>query len=254
MNLNTRQFNNPVQNQKYVIYIIILFIPMFFCSGCTDRPRVVEQKGDSQKDKLKIKSKGEKRVFERDLKKLVNEGHYVVVDKNESDILISEDLYSKDYGMLEELARIKSENLGIPLFTENIGTLGENTFIEKIHPTDRKAYQDFLITETQLMDPSYFSKKYYLNSDYNRAEAMDKERTVNEMIAFIDRYPQSRMTHRALSYIEYQMCLVKNDPDSAIRIYKKLSGKYKDIPGIRKSLKEYEERARKYEKRKMEDG
>ncbi|MCD4785611.1 MAG: hypothetical protein K8T10_17450 [Candidatus Eremiobacteraeota bacterium] len=250
MYLNVQCSNNLNSNRKCeILLVVLLFFVMFFSSvGCSNRPPVDETQRDVRKVPEKTKSPEGRRVFERNLKKLVKEGHYVLVDKNESDILISEDIYSRDYGILEELAKIKSENLGIPLFTENIGTLGGNSFIEKVHPTDRKAYQDFLITETQLMDPSYFSKKYYLNSDYNRAEAMDKKRTVKEMIAFIGRYPESRMTHRAISYIEYQMCLVKKDPDGAIKIYKRISDKYKDAPGIQKSLEEYEKRAVRYKK------
>jgi hypothetical protein len=220
-------------------FVYALLCTLFCISGCD------YFKGTSGKQ-IDDAPGGQKVLYERNLKKLVKEGHFVTVDKNEKDVFIQEDIYSTDYGIIADLTMIKSEAIGVPLYTEDIGTFGDKVFIEEFHPTDRKAYQDFLMTETQLLDPAYFSQQQYLDENINRAEALDKERTVPEMIDFIDRYPASRMVSRAISYIEYQVCAVKKDPLEAIKIYKEIKKKYPDNKQLNEIVDEYIKRANEY--------
>ncbi|MCE1246749.1 MAG: hypothetical protein LWY06_08905 [Firmicutes bacterium] len=221
-----------------LIAVVYALFCIFLCiSGCHSGGSA--KQGDDE-------DTGKKVLYERDLKKLVREGNFVAVDKDEKDVFIQEDIYSTDYGIIADLTMIKSEAMGVPLYTEDIGTFGDKVYIEEFNPTDRKAHQDFLITETQLLDPSYYSGQKYLEENVNRAEAMDKERTVPEMLDFIDRYPDSKMASRAISYIEYQLCAVKKDPLEAIKLYKEIKKKYPDKKQLNEILDEYIKRANEY--------
>lgn len=219
-------------------------ICLFLSTGCEKARESVQVIRHIGKPPDKARKKV---LYERDLKKLAGEGNYVLVDKDEKDIFIQEDLYSPDYSTIIDLGRIKAEGMGVSLFTEDAATLGSGKFIEEINPIDRKAYHDFLMTETMLLDPVYFNEKKYLNEEnynVNRAEAMDKGRTVDEMVDFIDRYPESKMIDRAFSYLEFQVCVVQKNPDGAIQIYEKIKEKHKDKLRLILVANEYIKRAR----------
>lgn len=234
---------------RYFLFGFLLFIFMFFlgCEKFTGSPvssPTPQVSSPQPKDTEKL-------LFERDLKSLVNKGYFVAVDKNESDKFIQENIYSKDSQVVENLARIKSESLGISLFIEDKSTLGNSDYIIKVHPTDRKATQSFFLLESQLLDPSYFKKKEYLDN-INRAEAMDKQKTVPKMMDFIRKYPDSIWVPRAISYIEYQLCAVQKNPDLAILKYRQLE---KEFPGKKELLQildDYEKRALQYREKYSE--
>ncbi len=209
--------------------------------------------GNLNKESEKQPGEGEKLLYERNLKDLVRKGNFVLVDENESDRFIQEDIYSTDYGILLDLSMIKAETMGIPLYTENLSSLGGKSYIERIHPTDRKAKQTFLMIETSLLDPSYFEQKKYLDNNFNRAEAMNKKETVNEMVNFIDGFPDSKWTSRAFSYIEYILCAYKKDPDSALKIYEEIKNKHKDNTLLKEIADKYIERAYQYKQRYMHE-
>lgn len=222
------------------ITIIIMFL---FQSGCEN----LNREKDIQPEK------GEKLLYERNLKDLVRKGYFVLVDENESDRFIQEDIYSTDYGILLDLSMIKAETMGVPLYTENNSSLGGKSFVERIHPTDRRAKQTFLMIETSLLDPSYFNQKKHLDDNFNRAEAMDKEETVAEMVGFIDSFPDSKWTSRAFSYIEYVLCAYKRDPDSALKMYEEIKNRHNDNTLLKEIADKYIERAYQYKQRYMHE-
>lgn len=232
-------------NKKHpliIIFTLFLAIVFFFISlgGC--------ERKNSDADDPAYSETGERILYERDLKKLVKEGYYVVVDKDEKDIFIHEDLYSKDYNILIDLAMIKSVALGETLYTEDEATFGTERYIEEVHPTDHRAYQDFLMTEIQLLDPSYFDSQDRYRDNYNRAEAMDKNRTIDEMIAFIDRYPESKWISRAFSYIEYQLCVAQKNPEEALTLYESIKEEHPEFEKVQTIADVYIERAHRYQK------
>lgn len=222
---------------------ISLFILFLLQAGCETW----------NKDKEKETEKGEKLLYERNLKDLVRKGNFVLVDENESDRFIQEDIYSTDYGILLDLSMIKAETMGVPLYTENISSLGNKSYVERIHPSDRKAKQTFLMIETSLLDPSYFDQKKYLDNNFNRAEAMNKNETVAEMTNFIDAFPDSKWTSRAFSYIEYVLCAYKKDPDSALKTYEEIKIRNKDNVMLKEIADKYIERAYQYKQRYMHE-
>lgn len=205
------------------------------------------------KESEKQPKEGEKLLYERNLKDLVRKGYFVLVDENESDRFIQEDIYSTDYGILLDLSMIKAETMGIPLYTENASSLGRKSYVERIHPTDRKAKQTFLMIETSLLDPSYFDQKKYLDNNFNRAEAMNKKQTVEEMVRFIDDFPDSKWSSRAFSYIEYTLCAYKKDPDSALKMYEEIKNKHNDNTLLKEIADKYIERAYQYKQRYMHE-
>ena len=226
-----------------VALTISLFVMFLFLAGC-----------DALKKEEETQPKeGKKLLYERNLKDLVRKGYFVLVDENESDRFIQEDIYSTDYGILLDLSMIKAETMGIPLYTENVSSLGSKSYVERIHPTDRKAKQTFLMIETSLLDPSYFDQKKYLDNNFNRAEAMNKKETVGEMLNFIDGFPDSKWTSRAFSYIEYTLCAYKRDPDSALKIYEEIKKKHNDNTLLKEIADKYIERAYQYKQRYMHE-
>jgi len=222
---------------SFITALVMCFILLF-----------IFQVGCDEKKKDMPPETGDRLLYERNLGSLVKKGHFVAVDQNESDRFIQEDIYSMDYGILLELTMIKSESMGIPLYIEDARTLGKEGHIERIDPTDRKARQDFLITETRLLNPSYFSQKKFLDDTYNRAEAMDKKRTLNEMIRFVKEYPHSKWASRAISYIEYQLCAVQKDPDMALKVYEKIKKNSKDNKQLSEILDFYIRRVPEYKR------
>ena len=220
-----------------VLAILLTTIMMFiFYTGC--------EPGSKKTDKPTGES--EKLLYERNLKDLVRKGYFVLVDEKESDRFIQEDIYSNDYGILLELSMIKAETMGTPLYTENIRTLGTEDYIERIHPSDRKAKQNFRMIETKLLDPSYFDQKKYLDNTFNRAEAMNKEKTLDEMLKFIDAFPDSKWVSPAISYIEYILCAYQKDPAKALKVYKEIKKKHADKKQLNEIIDVYIERAHQY--------
>lgn len=228
---------------KKPLMLLAAVVILFSLAGCEGKPAV---KPDGPSITPIGGAPGEKVLFERDLKKLTDQRYYVAVDKNESDIFIQEDIFGKDLSEVEDMTRIKSEALGMPMYIEDYRTFGKPAYVLEIHPSDRRATQDFYITETSLINPEYFTKKHYLDNNINRAEALDKKRTVTEMTEFIRRFPNSIWVPRAISYIEYHLCAVQRKPKEAIDLYTKLKKEYPENHKLISTLDDYIKRAEDY--------
>ena len=106
---------------KKLYFLIWIVILICLIGGCKGRKNPSNETSSHKRERI---------LFERDLKNLVKQGYFVVVDKNESDAYIQENLFGKDLQMVESLARIKRLkdllNHGFMKFDTLTGTMLRN--------------------------------------------------------------------------------------------------------------------------------
>ncbi|MGM9992301.1 MAG: tol-pal system YbgF family protein [Candidatus Bruticola sp.] len=212
-----------------VVFAVLLWVVnMFFGFNTTSKSIVAKRDVAS--------------LFSKDLTKKVQQGHLVIVDKNESDKYIQEDLATYDLVKAMTFARYKSEVLEQPLYIENEKTFGNSAVVAQVDPSDRQAWQHLVILEIDLK--AAYEKKNPNDIDgYMSEKALDVKRVPAVMQEFISKYPNSYVVTTALAHIEYSLCEAQNKADQAIKIYDKLASRYPDSEVLAEYLPLYKERA-----------
>ena len=179
-------------------------------SQAPNTPIAVASKGPLEPARL---STTKSRLFDRGmdgtLQRYLAQGYYVAVERHDdgtlSNRLIYEDMMSKDFTAVQELARIKSENLEKPLFI--IGGSPPQV-MDRVNPEDRKARREYMMLVWTLKQESLdWSRQRYLSRD-----ALEPHRTVVAMSRFIESYPNSRMVGSALKDMRHACYVGLQDP------------------------------------------
>ncbi|MBM3460650.1 MAG: hypothetical protein FJX76_00930 [Armatimonadetes bacterium] len=141
----------------------------------------------------------------------MKEGNYVVVGQDGegalSTALILDALMAKDLAEAQRLARIKAEQLEQTLFIAAVRN-DNPVVIDVVKPTDRRARLAYMMTNWKLKQHALgWPRERYMS----RA-ALDPNRTLVEMAAFVREHPDSRLAAQALEDMRYVSYYVLQDP------------------------------------------
>lgn len=147
------------------------------------------------------------------LAEYLRKGYFAVVrrttDGTLSNDLIAEDMLTPDLGKAQWLARVKSEQLGEPLFivAQRKGD-AEPYIADKVNPSDRAARNEYMYQSWYLRQPALRQAR----TRYLSREALDTWRTIPAMADFIRKYPDSRMVAQALEDMRWVCYHKLQDP------------------------------------------
>lgn len=236
-----------MKNRRFILSIVIFAAVVLVINY------LVSPRGTPKTD---LSDSASHQLFSKNLRKRLDRGQLVVVDKDNSDKYIQEDFTTYDLGKAYSFARYKSEVLQQPLFVESKKTFDNDDSVAIVYPDDRRAWQDLVLLEIQLKEK--FSKKHPKDIyTYSSQEALDPQRTPAEMLKFIDSHPKTHVVATALAHIEYCYCIAQKNAAQAISTYDALEKKYgslkkEDRPEYLLSLlPEYRERAQEFRENKL---